>query len=65
MEIMRQFVEGHRPAATEPAHTLPSRKRLLKHLRARDADAAVAEMSKFLERLQAKYMDLWNQRQQG
>ena len=35
---------------------LPSRKRFMKHLRARDADAAVAEMTRALERLQTKYL---------
>jgi DNA-binding FadR family transcriptional regulator len=63
MEVMRQFVQGIGPS--ENPYTLPSRRRLLKHLRARDADAAVAEMSKFLERLQAQYLDLWSQRQRA
>jgi DNA-binding FadR family transcriptional regulator len=63
MEVMRKFIERIGPS--ENAYTLPSRRRLLKHLRARDADAAVAEMSKFLERLQTKYMDLWNSRTQA
>lgn len=61
MEVMREFVKAIGPS--ENTYTLPSRKRLLKHLRARDADAAVAEMNKFLERLQANYMELWNSRQ--
>ncbi|WP_076999785.1 FadR/GntR family transcriptional regulator [Variovorax sp. KK3] len=62
MEVMREFVKAIGPSVN--AYTLPSRRRLLKHLRARDADAAVAEMSKFLERLQANYMELWNSRKQ-
>jgi len=62
MEVMREFVKTIGPS--DNAYTLPSRRRLLKHLRARDADAAVAEMNKFLERLQANYMELWNSRQQ-
>ena len=62
MEVMRKFIERIGPS--ENTYTIPSRRRLLKHLRERDADAAVAEMSKFLERLQAKYMDLWNSRAQ-
>ena len=61
MEVMREFVKTIGPS--DNPYTLPSRKRLLKHLRARDADAAVAEMNKFLERLQANYMELWNSRQ--
>ena len=63
MEVMRKFIERIGPS--ENAYTVPSRRRLLKHLRARDADAAVAEMTKFLERLQANYMDLWKLRQKG
>lgn len=62
MEVMREFVKAIGPS--ENPYTLPSRRRLLKHLRARDADAAVAEMNKFLQRLQANYMELWNSRQQ-
>jgi GntR family transcriptional regulator, transcriptional repressor for pyruvate dehydrogenase complex len=62
MEVMREFVKTIGPS--DNPYTLPSRRRLLKHLRARDADAAVAEMNKFLERLQANYMELWNSRQQ-
>ena len=62
MEVMREFIERIGPS--ENSYTLPSRRRLIKHLRERDADAAVTEMSKFLERLQAKYMDLWNSRAQ-
>jgi len=62
MEVMREFVKAIGPS--DNPYTLPSRRRLLKHLRARDADAAVAEMNKFLERLQANYMELWNSRKQ-
>ena len=60
MEVMRKFIERIGPS--ENNYTLPSRRRLIKLLRERDADGAVAEMTKFLERLQAKYMDLWNSR---
>ena len=59
-EVMRKFVERIGPS--ENPYTLPSRRRLIKLLRERDADGAVAEMTKFLERLQAKYMGLWNSR---
>jgi len=62
MEVMREFVKAIGPS--DNPYTLPSRRRLLKHLRARDADAAVAEMNKFLQRLQASYMELWNSREQ-
>ncbi len=61
MEVMRQFIAGIGPS--ENPFTLPSRRRLLKHLRARDADAAVAEITRFLMRLQTKYLDLWKLRQ--
>jgi len=40
----------------ENAYVLPSRRRFLKHLAARDADAAVAEMESVLKRLQRSYM---------
>lgn len=60
MEVMRKFIERIGPS--ENPYTLPSRRRLIKHLRARDSQAAVAEMTRFLERLQARYMDLWNSR---
>lgn len=60
MEVMREFIKAIGPSDND--YTLPSRRRLIKHLRARDADAAVAEMSKFLRRLQANYMELWNSR---
>ena len=63
MEVMRKFIERIGPS--ENAYTIPSRRRVIKHLRARDADAAEAEMTKFLERLQTKYMDLWGLRQKG
>lgn len=59
-ELMRQFIKVIGPS--ENAYTLPSRRRLLKHLRDRDADAAADEMTKFLERLEIKYLDLWNSR---
>lgn len=61
MEVMRQFIKDIGPS--ENPYTLPSRRRLLKHLRERDADMAVAEMTKFLERLHAAYMELWNSKQ--
>ena len=59
-EVMAQFIKRIGPS--ENPFTLPSRRRLLKHLRARDADAAVLEMTRFLQRLQTKYLDLWTAR---
>ncbi|MEY4651770.1 MAG: hypothetical protein RI884_351 [Pseudomonadota bacterium] len=60
MEVMGKFIERIGPS--DNSYTLPSRRRLIKHLRARDAQAAVGEMTRFLERLQATYMDLWDSR---
>jgi GntR family transcriptional repressor for pyruvate dehydrogenase complex len=59
-EVMAEFIKAIGPG--DNSFTLPSRRRLLKHLRARDADAAVDEMSKFLRRLHTNYMELWNSR---
>jgi GntR family transcriptional regulator, transcriptional repressor for pyruvate dehydrogenase complex len=55
LEVMGLFIAQIGPS--ENPYTLPSRRRLLKHLRARDEKAAVAEMSKFLSRLQAQYLE--------
>lgn len=55
MEITRQFVKAIGPT-DEQTYTHPSRKRLLKHLRARDAEKAVAEMSSALTKLHRSYM---------
>jgi DNA-binding FadR family transcriptional regulator len=55
MEITRQFVRAIGPT-DEQNYTHPSRKRLLKHLRARDTEKAVAEMSSALEKLHRGYM---------
>jgi len=61
MEVMGKFVESI--GVADNTFTVPSRRRLLKLLRERDADAAAAEMTKFLERLHAVYMERWNSRQ--
>jgi DNA-binding FadR family transcriptional regulator len=55
MEVTRQFVKAIGPQDW-PSRTLPSRKRLLAHLRARDAEAAVAEMTSALRKLQQNYL---------
>lgn len=39
-----------------------SRKRFMKHLRERDAEAAVQEMAKHLKRLHSKYLALWTEK---
>jgi GntR family transcriptional repressor for pyruvate dehydrogenase complex len=59
-------VFGHFIARIGPSDNsfiLPSRRRFMKHLRARDADAAVAEMAKALGRLQTKYLAQWTARE--
>ncbi|MEJ8813007.1 GntR family transcriptional regulator [Variovorax ureilyticus] len=55
MEITRQFVKAIGPTDQQD-YTHPSRKRLLKHLRARNAEKAVAEMSSALTKLHRGYM---------
>ncbi len=60
MGVFGRFIGQIGPS--ENPWTLPSRKRFMKHLRARDADAAVAEMAKHLKRLHNKYLALWTER---
>lgn len=55
MEITRQFVKAIGPTDQQD-YTHPSRKRLLKHLRARDTEKAVAEMTSALTKLHRGYM---------
>jgi GntR family transcriptional repressor for pyruvate dehydrogenase complex len=55
MEVTRQFVKAIGPQEW-PADTLASRKRLLRHLRKRDAEAAVKEMTSALKKLQRGYL---------
>lgn len=55
MEITRQFVKAIGPTEDQD-YTLPSRKRLLEHLRRRDADKAVKEMAQALTKLHEAYM---------
>lgn len=60
VEVFAQFIAQIGPS--DNSFILPSRRRFMKHLRARDATAAVAEMTKALARLQTKYMDQWDAR---
>jgi DNA-binding FadR family transcriptional regulator len=60
MAVFAQFILQIGPS--DNTFILPSRRRFMKHLRARDAPAAVAEMTKALSRLQTKYMDQWSAR---
>lgn len=59
MEVLGRFIERIGPS--ENPFTLPSRRRFMKHLRHRDAPAAVAEMTKLLGRLHTKYLALWSE----
>jgi GntR family transcriptional repressor for pyruvate dehydrogenase complex len=60
MAVFGQFIAQIGPS--DNSFILASRRRLMKLLRARDADGAVAEMRKSLIRLQTKYLDLWDAR---
>lgn len=62
MEILRQFALTIGPG--NKTFVLPSARRLLKHLRARDFAASIAEMVNPLQRLQKHYLVLWEERQQ-
>lgn len=54
LNVLAEFIGqvGH----SDNAYVLPSRRRFLKHLAARDSDAAVAEMESILKRLQRSYL---------
>lgn len=60
MAVFAHFIAQIGPS--DNSFILPSRRRFMKHLRARDAAAAAAEMKKALARLQTKYMDQWGAR---
>lgn len=60
MAVFAHFIAKIGPS--DNTFILPSRRRFMKHLRARDAVAAAAEMKKALARLQTKYMDQWDAR---
>lgn len=55
MEVTRQFVKAIGPT-DDQNYTLPSRQRLLAHLRARDVEKAVKEMTQALSRLHQSYL---------
>lgn len=61
MDVMGLFIDQIGPG--ENPFTLPSRRRLMKHLYNRDAEQAVQEMDKYLVRLQTGYLNRWAQRQ--
>jgi DNA-binding FadR family transcriptional regulator len=54
LEVLHHFVR--RIGDYDNAFVLPSRRRFMKHMAARDADAAVAEMESSLKRLQKNYL---------
>jgi len=58
MEVLGHFIAQIGPSSNP--FTLPSRERFLRHLRSRNADAAVAEMSQFLKEMQDAYLARWN-----
>ena len=60
MAVLGQFIAQIGPGSNP--FTLPSRERFMRHLRARDADAAVAEMAQFLKRMQRSYLAQWKAR---
>lgn len=62
MQIVRLFVQTIGPG--ENSYVLPSRRRLVKLLRDRDADGASLEMAKTLRRLHKQYWVLWESRKQ-
>jgi len=57
MEVLKQFVGAIGPANNP--FTIPSKRRLLRLIRARDSEKAVGEMTRFLEKLHARYMERW------
>ena len=60
VEVFAHFISQIGPS--DNAFILPSRRRFMKHLRARDAVKAAAEMKQALVRLQTQYMDQWDAR---
>lgn len=58
VEVFGRFIAQIGPS--DNSFILPSRRRFMKHLRARDAASAAAEMTKALVRLQTKYMAQWS-----
>lgn len=60
MAVLGQFIAQIGPGPNP--FTLPSRERFLGCLRARDADAAVAEMARFLDQMQQGYLAQWSRR---
>lgn len=63
MEVMGEFIKRIGPS--ENRFVLPSRRRLLQHLRDRDEKAAVTEMVTSLTRLQDRYLALAGQQAAG
>lgn len=61
MAVLGQFIAQIGPGSNP--FTLPSRERFMRYLRARDANAAVAEMAQFLKRMQRSYLAQWKARE--
>jgi GntR family transcriptional regulator, transcriptional repressor for pyruvate dehydrogenase complex len=54
LDVLAHFIS--QIGQQENPHVVPSRRRFMKHLRERDADRAVAEMTQHLKRLQRTYL---------
>lgn len=63
MGVFGRFIEKIGPR--DNPYTLPSRKRFMKHLKARDAEAAVLEMARHLRRLHTDYLTRWSHLEPG
>ena len=62
--VMRQFIHSIGPR-DDADYVRPSRRRFMRHLEARDADAAVAEMERHLARVNRNYLALLGERGAG
>jgi len=59
--VMRQFIHAIGPQQ-DSDYVLPSRRRFMRQLEARDAEAAVGEMERHLKRVNRNYLALLNER---
>jgi len=61
MGVLADFIQQIGPS--DNSFIIPSRRRLLKHIRARDTSAATTEMTKALKKLHVQYLAQWTTRQ--
>ena len=59
--VVRQFIASIGPR-WDNDYVLPSRRRFMRHLAARDAEAAVKEMERHLDRVRRHYLALLDRR---